>query len=152
MQLNYTSSQSILYLTSTTKVICAKLCKQSREGLRKVYSGQWFRQGSLAVGHLICNHFSKCFKKSGSRKVVREQWFEKSGSRKVVDQKTRWIYTINHIFSGQRKVFDQKKKSEFAEPLFQTFLEKWLQIKCASLNAGSGLCTCLNDCAARADT
>ena len=109
MQLNYTSSQSILYLTSTTKVICAKLCKQLREGLRKVYSGQWFRQGSLAVGHLICNHFSKCFKKSGSRKVVREQWFEKSGSRKFVDQKTRWIYTINHLFSGSRKVVDQKK-------------------------------------------
>ena len=26
---------------------------------------------------------------------------------------------------------DQKKKSEFAEPLFYTFLEKWLQIKCS---------------------
>ena len=24
---------------------------------------------------------------------------------------------------------DQKKKSKFAEPLFYTFLEKWLQIK-----------------------
>ena len=61
----------------------------------------------------------------------------------MVDQKKRWFYTINphffrlekigsansNFFSGSRKVVDQKKKSEFAEPLFYTFLEKWLQIK-----------------------
>jgi hypothetical protein len=66
-----------------------------------------------------------------------------SGSRKVVDQRKRWVYTINphfsdwrkvvlqnlDFFSGSRKVVEQKKKSEFEEPLFYTFLEKWLQIK-----------------------
>ena len=55
-----------------------------------------------------------------------------SGSRKVIDQKNRWVYTINppffrfeisgsansDSFSGSRKVVDQKKKSKFAEPLF----------------------------------
>ena len=46
----------------------------------------------VALGHLFCNHFSK--------------WFKKSGSRKVVDQKTRWIYTINHLFFCLRKVVD----------------------------------------------
>ena len=48
------------------------------------------------------------FEKSGSRNLVREIWFKKNGSRKMVDQ---------------------KKKSEFAEPLFYTFLEKWSQNK-----------------------
>jgi hypothetical protein len=66
-------------------------------------------------------------------------WFEKSGfensdffsgSKKVVDQKKRWVYTVNppffrleksgsansEFFPGSRKVVDQK--SEFAEPLF----------------------------------
>ena len=61
----------------------------------------------------------------------------------MVDQKNRWVYTINpplfrleksgsassDFFSGLRKVVDQEKKSEFAEPLFYTFLEKWLQNK-----------------------
>ena len=28
--------------------------------------------GWMAVGHIICNHFSKWFEKSGSGKVVRE--------------------------------------------------------------------------------
>jgi hypothetical protein len=50
----------------------------------------------------------------------------------VVDQKKRWVYTINppffrleksgsansDLFSGLRKVVKQKKKYEFAEPLF----------------------------------
>ena len=48
--------------------------------------------GEEALDHLFCNHFSRKI-----RKVVREIWFEKNGSRKMVDQ---------------------KKKSEFAEPLF----------------------------------
>jgi hypothetical protein len=48
--------------------------------------------------HLICNHFSRKVKKSGSRKVIREIWFEKFGSRKVGDQKKRWFYTINPPF------------------------------------------------------
>ena len=65
----------------------------------------------------------------------------------MVDQKKKvglyQVYTINttyfrletsgsansDFFSGSRKVVDQKKKSEFKEPLFYTFLEKWLQIK-----------------------
>jgi hypothetical protein len=61
------------------------------------------------INHLICNHFSRkvvleiWFEKSGSRNLVREIWFEKSGSRKVV-LKTRIF------FSGSRKVVDQKKK------------------------------------------
>jgi hypothetical protein len=38
------------------------------------------------------------------------------------------------FFSGLRKVVDQKKKSEFAEPLFYTFIEKWLQIKWSTAN------------------
>ena len=55
-----------------------------------------------------------------------------SGSRKVVDQKKRWVYTINppffkleksgsansDFFSDSRKMVDQKKKSYLAEPLF----------------------------------
>ena len=40
--------------------------------------------------------------------MVQEIWFKKSSSRKVVDH---------------------KKKFEIAEPLFYTFLEKWLQNK-----------------------
>ena len=65
--------------------------------------------------------------KSGSAK---SDFF--SGSRKLVDQKKRWVHTINppffrlekggaansDFFSGSKKVVDQKKKSEFAEPLF----------------------------------
>jgi hypothetical protein len=47
------------------------------------------------------------FEKSGSRNLVRGIWFEKSGSansdifsgsRKVVDQKNRWVYTTNPPF------------------------------------------------------
>ena len=45
------------------------------------------------------------------RNLVRETWFEKSGSRKVVLQ-------TQIFFSGSRKVVDQKKKSEFEEPIF----------------------------------
>ena len=56
-----------------------------------------------AVSHLFCNHFSRKVQKSGSRNLVREIWFEKSGSRKVV-LKTRIF------FSGSRKVVDQKKR------------------------------------------
>ena len=81
------------------------------------------------------------FEKFGSKNLVRKIWFKKSGSansdffsgsRKVIDQKNRWVYTINppffrfeisgsansDSFSGSRKVVDRKKKSAFAEPLF----------------------------------
>ena len=37
------------------------------------------------------------------------------------------------FFLVRKKVVDQGKKSEFAEPLFYTFLEKWLQIKWSSV-------------------
>ena len=40
------------------------------------------------------------------------------------------------FFSGLRKVVDQKKKSEFAEPLFYNFLEKWLQNKWSTVLLG----------------
>ena len=56
------------------------------------------------------------------RKVVREIWFEKSGSRNLVREK--WLTRKKggfipyiQIFSGSRKVVDQKKISEFEEPL-----------------------------------
>ena len=58
--------------------------------------------------------------------MVLEIWFQKSSSRNRVREK--WFYKLG-FFSGSRKVVDQKKKSKFAEPLFYTFLEKWLQIK-----------------------
>ena len=68
------------------------------------------------------------FEKSGSKNLVRKIWFKKSGSansdffsgsRKVIDQKNRWVYTINtpffrfeisgsansDSFSGSRTVF-----------------------------------------------
>ena len=38
------------------------------------------------------------FEKSGSRKVVLQTWIFFSGSRKMVDQKNRWVYTINPPF------------------------------------------------------
>ena len=48
------------------------------------------------------------------RKVVQEIWFEKSGSRNMVGEK--WLIRKKggfipyiHIFSGWRKVVDQKK-------------------------------------------
>jgi hypothetical protein len=83
------------------------------------------------------------FKESGSRNLVREKWFcklvffpvqEKWLTRKKVDlyYKSRTPPCINppffrleksgsansDFFSSLRKVVDQKKKSEFAEPLF----------------------------------
>ena len=68
--------------------------------------------------------------------MVREIWFEKSGSRKVVDQKKRWFYTVNPPFFRLEKSGRPEKKSEFAKPLFYTFLEKWLQIKCTTVVKG----------------
>ena len=93
----------------------------------------------------------KRFEKSGSRNQVREIWFKKtssanldffSGSRKVVDQKNRWIYTMNpaffrleksgsshsDFFSGSRKVVDQKKnpslQNHFSKNHFSTLFNK----------------------------
>ena len=43
------------------------------------------------------------------RKVVQEIWFDKSGLKKVVNQKKKGFHTINPLFSGWRKVVDQKK-------------------------------------------
>ena len=75
-----------------------KVCKQLKS-IARTFLQLPFCNGVPAIGHLICNHISKWFEKSGLRKVVREIWFEKSGSRKVVDQKKRWFYTINpHFF------------------------------------------------------
>ena len=72
--------------------------------------------------------------KSGWRNLVREIWFKKSGSRKVVDQKKRWFYSINPPFLWfEKSGWPEKKirvcRTTFLEPLFYTFLEKWLQIK-----------------------
>ena len=78
------------------------------------------------------------FKKSGSRNMVREIWFEKSGSansdffsgsRKVVDQKNRWVYTINpREIWFEKSGWPEKKiwvwRTTFLEPFFYTFLEK----------------------------
>ena len=52
--------------------------------------------------------------------MVREIWFEKSGSRKVVDEK--------------KKI--RVSGTTFLETLFNTFLEKWLQIKCSTVVKG----------------
>mgnify|MGYP007023058812 CR=1 FL=1 len=52
--------------------------------------------------------------KSGLRNMVKEIWFEKSG---WPEKKGGFIAEI-HQKSGSRKVVDQEKKSEFAEPLF----------------------------------
>ena len=66
--------------------------------------------------------------------MVREIWFEKSGSRKVVDQKKGWFYSINPPFLWfEKSGWPEKKirvcRTTFLEPLFYTFLEKWLQNK-----------------------
>ena len=78
------------------------------------------------------------FKKSGSKNLVREKWFcklwfffwfEKSGWL----EKQVGLYYKSIFFSGLRKVVDQEKiwvcRTSFLEPVFYTFLEKWLQIK-----------------------
>ena len=83
-----------------------------------------------SLDHLICDHYSRKVLKSGSRKVVREICFEKSGSRKVVDQKKGGVI-LNPPFFRLDKNGWPEKKSEFVEPLFYTFLKKWLQIKCS---------------------
>ena len=97
--------------------------------------------GPFKLQPLFLKGVEKSFEKSGLRKMVLQTWIF---LRKVVDQKKRWVYTINppffrleesgsansDFFSGSRKVVDQKKKSDFSEPLFYTFLEKCLRIKC----------------------
>ena len=52
--------------------------------------------------------------------MVREKWFEKSGSRNLVREK--WL--------TRKKI--RVCRTTFLEPLFYTFLEKWLQIKCSN--------------------
>ena len=59
--------------------------------------------------------------------MVREIWFKISGLRNLVREK--WLTRKKgglipeiHNFSGLRKVVDQKKKSEFEEPLLYAFL------------------------------
>jgi hypothetical protein len=48
----------------------------------------------------------------------------------VVDQKKKVVlYNKSTFFQVGEKWLTRKKKSEFEEPLFYTFLEKWLQIK-----------------------
>ena len=68
------------------------------------------------------------------RKVVREIWFEKSCSLKVIDQKKKvGLYYKSTFFQVREKWLARKKiwvcRTTFLEPLFYTFLEKWLQIK-----------------------
>jgi hypothetical protein len=82
------------------------------------------------------------FQKSGLRNLVKSGSTNSdvfSASRKVVDQKNRWVYTINPPFSRLeksgplnsdfflvREKWLTRKKNEFAEPLFYTFLQiKW---------------------------
>ena len=57
--------------------------------------------------------------------MVREIWFVKSGwpEKKVV------LYHKSMRNLVWEKLLTRKKKSEFAEPLFYIFLEKWLQNK-----------------------
>jgi hypothetical protein len=100
----------------------------------------------MAMDHFICNHFSRKVYKSGSRNQVREIWIEKSGSRKMVLQtfffwfeKSGWpekkvgLYCKSTFFQVGEKWLTRKKirvwRTTFLEPLFYTFLEKWLQIK-----------------------
>ena len=79
------------------------------------------------IGHLICNHFSK--------------WFEKSGwpENKVV------LYYKPPIFLVWEKCLTRKKirvwRTFFLEPLFYTFLEKRLQNKWS--NGLNGRCELL---------
>ena len=66
--------------------------------------------------------------------MVWEKWFEDSGSRKVVDQKkVDLYYKLPYFWFWFEKSGWPEKKSEFAKPLFYTFLEKWLQIKCLNV-------------------
>ena len=110
-----------------------------------------FCTGPFNLQPLFQKVVEKRFQKSGSRKLVREIWFKNngssnldffSGSRKVVEQKKRWVYTINPqffqvgekwfcklgFFSGLRKMVDQKKnpslKKHFSKTTFLHFSRK----------------------------
>ena len=66
--------------------------------------------------------------------MVLQTWIFFSGSIKLVDQKKRWIYTINpYFFRLEKSVWPEKKirvwRTTFLEPLFYTFLETRLQNK-----------------------
>ena len=68
------------------------------------------------------------------KNLVGKIWFEKSGSRKVVFQKKGgfilWIYLFLWF---EKSGWPEKNiwfcRTTFLEPLFYTFLEKWLQNK-----------------------
>ena len=74
--------------------------------------------------------------------MVQEKWFENSGSRKVVWDKwlTRkqggFILQTTFFFWFEKNGWPEKKirvcRTTFLEPLFYSFLEKWLQIKCST--------------------
>ena len=72
---------------------------------------------------------------------VWEIWFEKSGSRNLVREK--WLtrkkmvlYRKSNFFRFKKSGWPEKKirvyRITFLEPLFYTFLEKWLQNKCSN--------------------
>ena len=73
------------------------------------------------------------------RKVVLEKWFFKLGFFFLVNHFSRtrknldlWYKTT--FFSGQPLFSNQISQTRFLEPLFYTFLEKWLQIKWSTGN------------------
>ena len=108
------------------------------------------------LSHLICNHFSRKVQKSGSRKVVRQTQIFFSGQLEKSQiygikppfflvnhfSRTRFLVDLwslffcQPLFSNQipRTIFlepdflNQISQTTFLKPLFDTFLEKWLQI------------------------
>ena len=92
------------------------------------------------------------FKKSGLRNLVQEKWFCKLRfffwfeKTQVVDQKNRWVYTINPPFfrlersgSANSDFFFWFEKSEFAEPLFQNHISTLFQKSGCRLNGPKDL-------------
>ena len=101
---------------------------------------------------LFMKSVEKWFEKSGSRNLVREKWFwklgfffwfEKSGwpEKKVglyykstfFQVGEKWFCKLGFFFWFEKSGWPEKKirvcRTTFLEPLFYTFLEKWLQIK-----------------------
>ena len=83
----------------------------------KFFPSRAFR---LSQDHLFCNCFSRMLQKIGSRKVVRVL-AEKSGSRNLVREK--WL---------------TRKRSEFAEPLFQNHVSTLFQNSGCRINGPLG--------------
>ena len=84
----------------------------------------------MPVDHLICNHFS--------RKVVLEKWFFKLRfffwSTTFLQPENLRIYSIKPPFFWSTTFLEpdfsnQISRTTFLGPLFNNFLEKWLQNK-----------------------